>query len=300
MSTTVPANGNQVDLGRILVPLDGSGRSERALDLAARLPAREVILFHVGKDDDDRSRLESLAQALRTGQRSVEVEIRSGDASGEILKAAANYDLVVMATQGRGAAGRLLFGSTADRVSQQSGTPTLLVRTTKDAAIPVPARVVVPLDGSGRAEGALPIATTLARAMSLPLWLMRAVDLNDVRGTIHEQRERDRGAPAPGDAEHTYEEARQLTEQRATSYLADTAEPLAGQGFQVETSILRGTPVFELLRVIQPEDLVVMTSHGHQGFQRVMLGSVAEKLVRESTAPVLLVPTREPAGSLVA
>ncbi len=297
MSTTVPANENQADLGRILVPLDGSGRSDRALDLAGRLPARELVLFHVGKDDGDRSRLESLAQPLRTGQRTVEVEIRTGDATDEILKAAVACDLVVMATQGRNAAGRLLFGSTADRVSQQSATPTLLIRTTDDATIPVPARIVVLLDGSKRAEGALPIAATLARAMSLPLWLMRAVDIDDVRATIHEQRERERGAPAPEDAEHTYEEARQLTEQRATSYLADTAEPLAGQGLRVEASILRGTPVFELLQAIQPNDLVVMSSHGRRGFRRWMLGSVAEKLVRESAAPVLLVPTRDASGS---
>lgn len=297
MSTTLPADGNQADLGRILVPLDGSRRSDRALDLAARLPARELILFHVGNDDGERSRLESLAQPLRTGQRAVQVEIRPGDATDEILETAAECDLVVMATQGRNAAGRLLFGSTADQVSQRSVTPTLLVRTTdEDAAIPVPARIVVPLDGSERAEGALPIAATLARAMSLPLWLTRAVDLDAVRATIHELRERERDAPAPEDEEHTYEEARQLTEQQATSYLADTAEPLAGQGVQVEASILRGTPVFELLQAIQPDDLVVMTSHGRQGFQRMMLGSVAEKLVRESTAPVLLVPAREPVG----
>ncbi len=295
MSTTVPADGKGAGLGRVLVPLDGSRRSDKALDLAARLPARELILFHVGGDDSERSRLESLAAPLRTGERVVEVEIRSGDATDEILAAAADCDLVVMATQGRNAAGRLLFGSTADRVSQRSATPTLLVRTKgEDAAIPVPVRIVVPLDGSDLAEGALPIAATLARVIPLPLHLVRAVDLDGIRATIQEQRKREADAPPLKDEEHTYEEARQLTEQRASSYLADTAEPLAEQGQDVHTGLLQGTPVFALLAAIQPNDLVVMTSHGRRGFRRVMLGSVAEKLVRESTAPVLLVPMRTP------
>jgi len=131
--------------------------------------------------------------------------------------------------------------------------------------------------------------------MSLPLHLVRVVDLDHVRATIQEQREAN-DAPATSE-EHTYEEARQLTEQRASAYLTETAASIADDGLHIETSILHGTPVFELLRAIQPNDLVVMSSHGRRGFRRWMLGSVAEKLVRESAAPVLLVPTREPAAT---
>ncbi|MDQ3654692.1 MAG: universal stress protein [Chloroflexota bacterium] len=294
MSTTRPVDDTQAGLGRILVPLDGSRLSAKALELATRLPARELILLHVGKHD--RAGLEALAAPLRTGGRTVEVVIRSGDTADEIMNAAADCDLVVMTTRGRGAAGRILFGSIADRISRFSSTPTLLVRTHDEtAAVPVPARIVAPLDGSDLAERALPMAAHLARGMSLPLHLVRVVDLDNVRATIHEQRQADHGSATS--EEHTYEEARQFTEQRASAYLTETAASLVGEGLEVETSILQGTPVFELLRAIEADDLVVMTSHGRKGFRRWMLGSVAEKLVRESAAPVLLVPTREPAAT---
>jgi nucleotide-binding universal stress UspA family protein len=54
--------------------------------------------------------------------------------------------------------------------------------------------------------------------------------------------------------------------------------------------VLGGTPAHVLLDLFAEDDLVVMTSRGHGGAQRWLLGSTAEKLVRESVAPVLLVP----------
>ncbi len=294
MSTTAPIEGDTGHLRRVLVPLDGSPLSAKALELAARLPARELILLHIGKNDQHRAGLEAQAASLRTSKRTVEVVIRSGDTADAIMEAAAGCDLVVMTTRGRGAAGRILFGSIADRISRYGNTPTLLVRTPDEtAAVPVPDRIVVPLDGSDLAERALPMATTLAHGMSLPLRLVRAVDLDDVRATIHEQRAAG-GEPAMSE-EHTYEEARQLTEERVAAYLKESAASLEADGLEVETSILHGTPVFELLHAIQVDHLVVMSSHGRRGFRRWMLGSVAEKLVRESAAPVVLVPTRETA-----
>jgi nucleotide-binding universal stress UspA family protein len=55
-----------------------------------------------------------------------------------------------------------------------------------------------------------------------------------------------------------------------------------------------GQQATELLDVIAPTDLVVMTSHGRGGVRRWLLGSVADKLVREAAGPVLLVRARPP------
>lgn len=311
MSTKAPVGEHPGLLRSILVPLDGSRQSTRALELAARLPAGELVLLHVAPDDlmifpglspvnqqaesqDMRSELEALAAPLRSPERSVVVEVRFGNAADEILDAAVDCSLIVMTTHGRGAAGRILFGSTADRVSRSSTAPTLLVRAGAET-LPAPARLVVPLDGSERAEQALPVATNLARALSLPLHLVRAVGLDDVRTMIHEQRMAEQERSDPDSVEHTYDEARALTEERATSYLTETARPLEESGLEVRTSLLQGTAVFEILAAVRPDDILVMTSHGRQGFRRWMLGSVAEKLVRESPAPVLLVPTRDTA-----
>jgi len=312
MTTDRPADAGGEGLGRVLVPLDGSPESARALDLADRLPARELILLRVLPDElmvlpgfiaSDHEReareveaeLEPMAAPRRGPGRNVEVAVRFGNATDEILAAAAGCDLVVMATHGRGAAGRILFGSTADRISRHSPIPTLLVRADGEATLPPPVRIVVPLDGSDRSERALPVAVELARGMSLPLHLVRAVDLDSVRATIREQRRAEAGKPAAERVEHTYEEAVAITEERATAYLMETAARLGAGVAEVTTALLHGTPVFALLQATQPDDLVAMTSHGRQGFQRWMLGSVAEKLIRESRAAVLLVPTREPA-----
>lgn len=312
MTTDRPADAGGEGLGRLLVPLDGSPESARALDLVDRLPAREVILLRVLPDEllvlpgliasdherearEVQAELEPLAAPLRGPGRNVEIAVRFGHAAEEILAAAGACDLVVMATHGRGAAGRILFGSTADRISRYSPAPTLLVRADREATLPPPVRILVPLDGSGLAERALPVAVTLARGMSLPLHLARAVGLDAVRATIREQRMAEAEKPASQRAEHTYEEAVAITEERVTAYLAETAARLEGDVAEVKTGLLHGTPVFALLEATQPDDLVVMTSHGRQGFGRWVLGSVAEKLVRESRAPVLLVPTREPA-----
>ena len=58
-------------------------------------------------------------------------------------------------------------------------------------------------------------------------------------------------------------------------------------------AILNGSPFFAIREATQPNDLLILTSHGRGGVQRWLLGSVAEKLVREANAPVLLVPALE-------
>lgn len=297
MSANAPDPAAAVDLRRILVPVDDSPLSARAIEFAARLPAAELIVLHVasrgpGDSQAIQSELESLAAAHRTDQRTVEVTIQDGDPTDVILDAARDCDLVVMTTRGRGAAGRLLFGSVADRVSRASTTPTLLVRTTDDTApIPALARIVVPLDGSALGERALPIASTLARELGLPLRLVRAVGLDEVRVVIRRQREAAHNADPRDETGQTYDEALERAKDEAATYLGKMAESLEAP--TVETAVLHGEPVFAILEAIGTADLLAMTSHGRKGFRRWMLGSVAEKLVRESPAPVLLTPTRD-------
>lgn len=317
---------------RILVPYDGSPQAKRALDYAATLPASELILLHVQTEglmgiadsapggfsvlpasapggyrllpstpeqgDAEtialRSELESIVAPLRTAERSVGAEVRYGDVAEEIINAASTRDLVVMSTHGRSAAGRILFGSIADRVSRYSPTPTVLIRKEEEGEeLSAPGRIVVPLDGSEIAERALPLAISLADALSVPLHLVRAVGLDEVRATIHAKRSSEvASTSADTDADATYEDARQETERLATEYLEGLAGDIEAQGIDVQTGVLDGTAAFVLIWELEADDLLVMTSHGRSGFRRWLLGSVAEKLVREAKAPVLLVPTR--------
>jgi nucleotide-binding universal stress UspA family protein len=301
--TSISAQGEL----RILVPYDGSEQSTRALHIARHIPASVIEVLRVdlmivpggvpveteGDYQAIRDDLEAAVAPLREAGVNVETTIRIGDPAEEIIDAGRDCDLIVMTTRGRGAAGRMLFGSTADRVSRHGTTPTLLIRSTVGAEISNPSRVVAPLDGSDLAEQALPIAVRLAGILGSPLHLVRAIDVDNIRAVIHESRSGHAG-PYTGE---TYEDARKVAEERATSYLEAIAEPIRGQGVTVNTELLQGTPSFVLLWHTNEEDLVVMTSHGRHGFRRWYLGSVAEKLVREGKAPVLLVPTREAADA---
>lgn len=95
--------------------------------------------------------------------------------------------------------------------------------------------------------------------------------------------------PASVDQGKAYERARLEPERRAMEYLTEKAEMLREGGLATDIEVLKGTPAFVLLWAIQPDDVVVMTTHGRGGYRRWSIGSVAEKLVREGAAPILLV-----------
>ena len=65
------------------------------------------------------------------------------------------------------------------------------------------------------------------------------------------------------------------------------------EGIAASGAVLNGSPFFAINDATRPGDLIVLTSHGRGGVRRWLLGSVAEKLVREASVPVLLVPAVE-------
>lgn len=300
------AGTGQQQYNRILVPLDGSDASEAALSYASRIPCRELDLLHVAVDDDVivpewaaewedddedeasiRGLLEHLAKRLRADQRQVRVDIRVGDVSEQVIDAGKDADLIVMMTHGRGAAGRAIFGSVADRVVRHGQTPTLLVRIGDLTRSPrEPKRVAVALDGSELAEQSLPAAAKLARALGLPLILMRAVSLDEIKHAVAARRD-------PGKAPHEqpptlYEDTQRDVIAGATEYLARHADRLRESGLRAEIQVLEGTAAFSLMWALTAEDIIVMATHGRSGYKRLSIGSVAEKLVREAPCPVLL------------
>jgi nucleotide-binding universal stress UspA family protein len=305
-----PSNGSaEPALGlSLVVPLDGSEEAKRAVGVARSLPHRHIVLLHVvpnafpivppptdGERDEwklsAQQQLESVADSLRTAGVTVEVDIRSGDVSSEIIDCARAHDLIVMTTSAKGAARRILFGSVADRVSRGSTTPTLLLRANLLAGeTPIPKRIVVPLDGSKRSETALPIASRLAAGLDVSIHLVQAITMDDILATARQMTAI--GRQASMSDEEPYDVARKETESEVTQYLMRHAESLQDSGLKAEIAILHGTPIFALLDSIEADDLVVLTSHGQGGYQRWLLGSVAEKLVREAKSPVLLVPSR--------
>ena len=272
---------------RILVPLDGSDLAEAALPFAELIPSRHVRLLTVEpvvlaesrwRDPNDQptsgspwhgstpvAYLDRAGDPFRRQGRDVELVVESGDPRGRIVGAAADVSLIVMATGGRGAIGRAFLGSVADHVARHAPAPTLLVRGTDPQEAPMLARIVVPLDGSDPAEAALPVAARLGRVLGLRCHLVQVVDALMPMATEEEAR------------------------RKAAAYLDGQAKRLSASDVVATSEVLAGPTVRALLDPIGPADLVVMTTRGHGGLRRALLGSVAEQLVREAAGPVLLV-----------
>ena len=305
MTDFSPAGQSAPRYNRILVPYDGSEASEAALTYAAMIPCKELILLHVSVDDeilvpewsvdwdDDedelslRDGMERIASPLRSDERQVTVEIRVGDIAEEVIEVGKDADLIVMMTHGRGAAGRVIFGSVADRVVRHGTTPTLLLRIGDLTRSPqAPKRIAVALDGSPLAEQSLPAAEDLARRLGLPLVLLRAVGLDEIKQALRTRREA--GKPPHQQSPTLYEDTEQEVKGEAGMYLDSQADRIRANGIAVETRVLEGTAAFELVHILTPEDLLILTTRGQGGFRRWSIGSVAEKLVREASCPILL------------
>ncbi len=148
--------------------------------------------------------------------------------------------------------------------------------------------VLVPLDGSAFAEQALSIAADVASALGVTLLLGRVTSPASL-GARPEQ--------AQGGAIALLEPVA-VREMQAERYLERIAQQMRRPGLHIHTIATTGDPASELLRLISPEQtrLIVMTTHGRTGMARAALGSVADRLVRESCMPVLLL--RLQAGQL--
>jgi nucleotide-binding universal stress UspA family protein len=141
-------------------------------------------------------------------------------------------------------------------------------------------RVVVPVDGSELSEWALPHGEELARAIGLPLHLIRVVDVISSAGFAM--------------AEYPYSDnlivgARQSEESIADDYLTRLRDYYTDRKLRVTTERRTGRITQELLDAARHGDVYVMASHGRGGVSRGFLGSVVEEITRHSTVPVMVV-----------
>ncbi|MDQ2884636.1 MAG: universal stress protein [Chloroflexota bacterium] len=149
-------------------------------------------------------------------------------------------------------------------------------------------RILVPLDGSPRAEQALPVAARIARASGGSIHLLQVFSL---------MIEYDGGlAPVSYVTEQSVDA--ELTQ--GTDYLRTVAASLQLSGIQTTIEVVFGLPAQYILAAAATRkvDLIVMCSHGRTGFARWALGSVAHTLAHESTVPTLILRESEPTSLL--
>lgn len=295
----------------ILVPLDRSALAEQALAQAAaiaRAAKAELNLvlahepepgggfddapWHASQRDAEEAYLQSTGDELASGSG---VRVSYGVVTGEPVEAIcarareAQADLIVMTSHGRTGLSRAWLGSVADGVMRRSAVPVLMLRPAYSARDKVAARqtfkkVLVPLDGSPNAEHMIAAATELARCGGGRLMLLRVVEpvpqvLVDV------------GVPYGMPTSVEDEEATHALVDEATKDLARVVRTLKDDGFdrvdarvviapQVAQAILDCANGYQI-------DLVAMSTHGRDA-SRLLVGSVADKVLRGSHLPVML------------
>ncbi len=145
-------------------------------------------------------------------------------------------------------------------------------------------KILVAVDESNTSLHALKHAIELARKLSATVRMVHVLDMSWL--PIGPELAIDTGALS---------EARRGVGEKILAAARDTVQQA---GFEAEAVLLETeTPIQQIAEVISREasrwgaDLVVMGTHGRRGFQHLMLGSVAERMARLSSGPVLLIPS---------
>ena len=191
--------------------------------------------------------------------------------------------MLVMTTHGRGPLRRAWLGSVADGLLRRAPCPILVVRPREGETPRLEetefGKIVVTLDGSPESREILPYAKEMASLFGAALALLRVVPPHfplTSPFTSHAN-------PEIGGVEAEEEAARRSLEEEARS--------LEAEGFQVETRTVTGVhPAEGILDYAEDSkaDLIAMATHGRGGVARLLLGSVADKVVRGGNIPVLL------------
>ena len=187
-----------------------------------------------------------------------------------------------MATHGLGPLSRFWLGSVADALVRTATVPLLLLRPSEQpppAAIAPPFRhMMIPLHGSDLAEQALDPALQLGRLMEADYTLLRVV--KPVVMLAHLE-----WLALSGTNETLTRQA--LDE--AQAYLDRIADRLRGQGLTVQTrTVFHTYPADVILEEAREADVIGLATHGRGRFRRLLLGSVADKVLRGGTTPMLV------------
>ncbi len=142
-------------------------------------------------------------------------------------------------------------------------------------------KILVPLDGSTTAECALPMVRSLARRLAIPVELLGVIDLREIS----------RNAAA---SEGLFLD-RLLEDQsrRSAEYLGKIAKTLSGVEVKTRGEKGEAAEVIVATAAADKNTLIVMATHGRSGLNRFLLGSIAEKVLRASVNPLLLVKANE-------
>ena len=275
----------------VLVAMDLSPATEAlvsALPGLRDLGTEQIGLIHVAKPFRDpvsqsirevekvRERLQRLADRLSEDGFEVRIDVPSGSASAEVVKAAESRDadLILVGTRSHTRIREAFVGSVAWDVVRRASKPVLLQRIEANRPDPeaaleakgtgAPSHVIYPTDFSEAAERAFPLVLALAGQNVPSVTLVHVIGDSD-GGAREEARER-------------------------LQALADQVREAGAGDCRVIARV--GTPYEEILNAgaRDPHAMVVMATQGRGFLPEIVMGSVSRQVVRQASARVLLVP----------
>lgn len=196
-------------------------------------------------------------------------------------------DFIVMGTHGRRGARRLLLGSVTEEVIRRSPCPVLTMRTHKKAwTLPRVDRIMVPIDLGASTRQVIGVASRIAEHYNAAITLAHVVDLEYY--------------PYYGFGSDPFPEIKQEMIEASDAKLAELAAELQAAGIIATWDTAKGHPASALKELAEERDvdLIVIGSHGRSGFDRAMVGSISEKVLRSAHCPVMVVNTGDDAKQL--
>jgi nucleotide-binding universal stress UspA family protein len=294
---------------KILVPLDGSELAEVALPYAEELSVklgvgiellRAVILpvyseplggvYSVEQEVALRTGAEAYLERVSCRLKEKGIDVSSETVCSTAAEGIIDYaskdgvELIVLATHGHSGITRWALGSVADKVIRGTDKPVVLIRA-KGHSPAEPGhrmikKIVVPLDGSKESEAVIPCVTWLAAGLGAEVVLFQAL-----AGGFHT-------ITAKGYDYTIYPEQQMASDKAfAEDYLSLVGEQLKNKGVGLDFVVRVGDAAEGIIESADDlkADMVAMSTRGRSGVSRWVIGSVAEKVLREGNRPLLLV-----------
>jgi nucleotide-binding universal stress UspA family protein len=259
---------------QVVVPIDGSASSWKAVPVAARLAAAVdgkleivTVVDRVGAVGAAEADLDAGLDRLAPLPVPVRAEVIAGDSIVDVLAEFIESRvgaMVVMSSHGHGRSAAVL-GSVADELLQLTFGPIIVVgpHVADDAGV-VDGRLIVPLDGSDHGEKILPIVSAWVVEFDAEPWLVEVVEPMLARSTDYLES----AYPARWAAKLTAETGHEFE----FDVLHDENPATAVAGFADRSGA----------------SLILASTHGRSGLDRLRIGSVAAGMVKHATCPVML------------
>ncbi|MCP4319796.1 MAG: universal stress protein [Hyphomicrobiales bacterium] len=298
----VSDNGVNGNAPQIVACIDTSPGSMKVIPHAnaiANALGGELSLVHVVEPDNSQTPYDPVEWDIRkrqadlymshlvnrfdTGPNPISFKVLEGRSAEQIGKCAAGGAGDITAFCRGGSGDQHSIGETARRIMESSPGSLLLVpATVPEVDVVNYSRILVPLDGSSRAESAIPFAVRIAQQQDAEIVLVNAIPKIDFLGN----------APLLVQDMELQEQISKRSARLAAEYMERTRTTLSGCDVIVHCALLKSGDVRRLLEnaiVSHSADLLVLSSHGQSGYSDVQAGDVSSFILRRASIPVLMV-----------